>query len=483
MLGTGVLVVVTSLAGAAGAYWVLHTYNGIARVPDLELDPVVASEPRNYLVVGSDFREGEVEDKRSDSIMVLRVDPATGRAFALSFPRDLQVEIADLGVTGKINSAYNGPEGIQRLIDTLQLNFQIPIHHYVEIDFTGFMGLVDHIGGIPMYFEHAVRNPPPGADGIPDDHDVGLYIPQRGCVTIDGTQALALARSRVLQYRAPEGWKTDLFGDYGRMTRQQIILEQALRKAVRQARTNPVQLTGMVELLADNVTLDASLGLGDLLDLADQFRDFDPDSLQTYALPTDTPDPEGKEDPIPNLVEAEPILDVFRDEPAADETDEADEADEADEVADVDPALVQLTVINGSGVDGQAAEVTTAFQGLGFAVQEPTTAAQPADRTTVLHAPGEAALGNRVARQLSVPALVQPQADLAPGEVHLVTGPDLGTVSTEPLPPDAPTAPDAPTTSTAGPSTSTSTPPPPPPPPTDQVGYPAGQTPPGKSCG
>ena len=465
------MVVAGTLAGAAGAWWVLRTYHRIDRITGVALHQAEAGEPRNYLVVGSDHREdgeGGVLDKRSDSIMLLRLDPDTGEAAALSFPRDLQVRIAGTGETRKINSAYNGEGGVQRLIDTIEENFGLPIHHYVEVDFAGFKALVDHVGGIPMYFEHAVRNPPPGPDGVPDEHDVGLYIPQRGCVTVDGTQALALARSRVLQYRAPDGWRTDVYGDYGRMTRQQIILRQALRKAVHQARTSPTQLAGLVELLADNVTLDASLGLGDLLDLAQRLRDFDPDALRTWSLPTSTLDEEGRGDPWPDLVAAQPILDVFR-----------GPDDDAGEDA-VDPGSVRVTVRNGSGVDRQAAEATDALAALGFAVGEPTTAPEPAERTTVHHAPGEAALGLAVARHLGAPAPVLPRDDLAPGEVELLTGADFTGVAGESD--DTGAAGDTRTT-VSHPST---TPPPatttPPPESTDPVGYPAGQAPPGKEC-
>ena len=156
--------------------------------------------------------------------MVLRIDPKTEQAYALSFPRDLQVEIAGLGETRKINSAYASDAGIQRLIDTLQLNFAIPIHHFVEIDFAGFKNLIDQIGGVPLYFDQAVRNPS-------GEHDVGLNITELGCVTVQSDQALALARSRELEYRTPDGWVGDPFGDYGRITRQQIVIKQVLKKA------------------------------------------------------------------------------------------------------------------------------------------------------------------------------------------------------------------------------------------------------------
>jgi LCP family protein required for cell wall assembly len=481
LLGVGVVVVMACLACMVGAFWVLRTYNSIDRIEDLELNQVAAGDPRNYLIVGSDSRGGEnagfgeVSGQRSDTIMVLRVDPETGEAFALSFPRDLQVEIAGTGRSGKINSAYaDGEQGVQRLIDTLQQNFAIPIHHYVEIDFSGFKGLIEHIGGVPLYFDKAVRNPP-------GEHDVGLNITDLGCITVGADQALALARSRSLQYLVGDDWEDDPFGDYGRMTRQQIIIKQALKKAVQQAKSNPVQLSGMAELVAGTVTLDATLGISDLLDLADQFKDFDPNTLKTYALPIYTEDEEGRGDPHPDLVQAEPILNAFRGLP----------------IDEVGPTLVELTVENGSGQEGQGANVAGAFQQIGFDVQTPTNAPEPVARTTVYHAPGQVAYGNRVARHLSAGADVRERADLGPGEVVLVTGSDFQNVWDQPIPTDelaatpaapgatTPPATEAPADTTATTAAPTPTTPTEPavPPPTDQVGYPAGQPPPGKTCG
>ena len=480
LLGGGIFVVITCLAGALVATWVLRTYNSIDRVGGLELNAVAAGEPENYLIVGSDSRSGENSQygseggQRSDTIMVLRIDPKTEQAYALSFPRDLQVEIAGLGETRKINSAYASDAGIQRLIDTLQLNFAIPIHHFVEIDFAGFKNLIDQIGGVPLYFDQAVRNPS-------GEHDVGLNITELGCVTVQSDQALALARSRELEYRTPDGWVGDPFGDYGRITRQQIVIKQALKKAVQQAKSNPVQLKGMAELVAGTVTLDESLSISDLLGLADQFKDFDPNHLLTFSLPIYTLDPEGKGDPYPQEAEAEPILNAFRGLP----------------IDEIGPSLIELTVMNGSGQEGQAANVAGAFQKIGFDVVEPGTAPEPVARTTVFHSPGQETYGRRVARHLAAGADVKPRDDLAPGEVELVTGADFTNIFEEPAPIGATTTTAPPaagsgggsattaatTATTAAPASTATTAPPAPPPSTPQVGYPAGQPPPGKSCG
>jgi anionic cell wall polymer biosynthesis LytR-Cps2A-Psr (LCP) family protein len=105
-------VVVGTLAGASGVFYVLRSYQGIERYEDLEVDQVAAGEPENYLIVGSDSRADAGADEqaevgtaaRSDTIMVLRIDPEAGAASVLSFQRDLMVPIAgEDGDVSKIN--------------------------------------------------------------------------------------------------------------------------------------------------------------------------------------------------------------------------------------------------------------------------------------------------------------------------------------------------------------------------------------------
>jgi LCP family protein required for cell wall assembly len=480
LLGLGVVVVLSCLVGVLGGFWAIRTWNSIGRVDGLELNAAEAGDPKNYLIVGSDSRSGENEEygatggQRSDSIMVLRIDPQSEQAVVLSFPRDLQVEIPGLGVN-KINAAYSGESANpQRLIETLRENFGIPIHHYVEIDFAGFKNLVDHVGGIELWFDEAVRNPPGG------DYDVGLWIPEQGCVTVDGTQALALARTRLLEHRAPDGWELDPTSDYGRMTRQQIVIRQALKKAVAQAKSSPLELKGLLELASKTVNLDKVMSLDDMLDLADRFKDFDPNKLLTYSLPTYTQDTAGKGNPYPEKQAAEPILNVFRGLP----------------VNEVGPSLISLKVWNGSGKEGQAANVGGALQKIGFEQRTPESwTGDPVAATTVFHAPGQEAYGLRIARHITGGAEVKVDPELSAGEVDLVTGPNFTTIHEDPTPIDklpSPTTQAPGNTATTGATTTTTAAPAggasptttaAPPPPTEQKGYAAGQPPPGQTCG
>src|SRR5437879_13803630 len=88
----------------------------------------------------------------------------------------------------KINAAYDFG-GAQAVIDTLQLNFDIPIQHYLEVDFKTFQSIVTAIGDVRISFPNAAR-----------DQNTGLYAMVAGCFSLDGAAALAYVRSRSLEY-------------------------------------------------------------------------------------------------------------------------------------------------------------------------------------------------------------------------------------------------------------------------------------------
>jgi len=142
---------------------------------------------------------------RSDTIMVVRLDPATERAALLSLPRDLYLPISGTRGSARINSAIQG--GPARLVATITDALDIPIHHYLEVDFQGFRDLVDAVDGVPVYFPDPVR-----------DRRSQLNIPDAGCVTLDPVQALAYARSRAFEVRRDGHWEVDGSGDLGRIS-------------------------------------------------------------------------------------------------------------------------------------------------------------------------------------------------------------------------------------------------------------------------
>ena len=412
VLVTGVLVVMACLSAAGGAMWVMRKISSIDQI-DVDVDHSEAGEPTNYLVVGSDTRAtsdgefGDVGGQRSDTIMVVRLDPQTDKAYVLSLPRDLMVPIAghDSSELEKLNSAYS--ESNQALIDTIRLNFGIEINHYLVVDFVGFQRLVDAVGGVSIHFDTAVK-----------DDNSGLFVEELGCVTLTGEQALAYARSRHLQYMTDDGWsREDPMADLGRIQRQQIFIRAALDRTLEQVRhLNPAQLADLVDIGTDSVSLDDQT---DPFELYDQFSGFDLNNLTTYSLPVIDLVPEVSVQMDP--VNAPSVLAVFRGE----------------DPNDVPAGTITVDVLNGTGVDNQANDVAAALQAVGFRLGERSDYdQQPVEHTMVLHRPGEEIIGLRVARHITGGAQLQEQAEIPSGHVTVVTGQDLTTIHMQPTPVD-----------------------------------------------
>jgi LCP family protein required for cell wall assembly len=455
-------IVVLCVAGASVGGYVLVKYNSIERVDNLDLAQPPAGEPENYLIVAIDTREGQ-DSKNTDTIMVARVDPQSDRLALTSFPRDLMVTVADTGELGMINSAYNRPDagqGEQNLIDTLNLNFGVPIHHFIEVNFESFKRVVDAIGGVSMWFSTPAR-----------DVASGLYVGHPGCVKLDGEMGLSLVRSRKMRVLTPDGWeKPPGESDLTRVQRQQAFIRRALDKALPQVRSNPVRINEFVNIGIDNVRFDDQLGVREMIDLGNQFRDFDPAKFETYGLPT-LPYP-----PDPNRLlldkrAAAPMLNVFRGLPPG----------------ELSPDLVTVQVLNGTDKQGFARDISGALQTIGFDVVEPDTTAEPSATTTVQYAPGQANYGQLVARYLTTPAAMVENPELDDGEVVVVAGADFTTVHEQPTSAEemptttaagqrattATTAAGASTTTTTSPPTTTTTAPGP---------YAIGEPPPGQTC-
>lgn len=423
LLGTGAVLTVVCVASAVGLGYVAWKLSRVDRLGDVgDLVDAADGEPENFLIVGSDSRESVDEDgpdagaflngesggRRSDTIVLVRVEPQSEHVTMLSLPRDLWLPISGTGESNRINSAYGRGRGV--LIETIEDAFGIPVHHYVEVDFAGFKGLVGAIGGVPMYFETPVR----------DEHS-GLDVPYDGCVTLDPDQALAFARSRHYEYRTEDGWETDPSGDHGRITRQQAFIFRALDQAKDRGITNPVTLNRLIDVALDNVGVDASLSDGDILGLARRFRSIGPSSITTLRLPVEE-DVVG-EAFVLRLVtgEAQDELNVFRGLPPG----------------TVAPESVTVSVLNGSGTEHQAADAADELEDRGFVVGEVGDADAPAERTEVRHAPDQRAAAALLARYLAGGADVVADASLPTGAVVLTTGGDFSGLLTTPAPPSA----------------------------------------------
>jgi LCP family protein required for cell wall assembly len=255
-----------------------------ASVPATTVAPG-ALAAKNFLLVGSDARDcidpdspyaggfvdGSVGGKRSDTIMIIRIEPVTSRAAILSFPRDLWVRIDGAGYSSKINSAYDGDDP-NRLVRTIKLNFGIPIDHYLDVDFCAFKDLVDAIGGVRIPFAYPTR-----------DLNTGLDVPA-GCIAFDGDAALAYARSRYYQYFDGRRWIDDGVSDYGRIARQQDFIRRAVQRALDKGARDPTTAARLLRIGLSRVKVDQDLVLDDLLRLSGALKDLDPTTIRSYRI-------------------------------------------------------------------------------------------------------------------------------------------------------------------------------------------------------
>ncbi len=285
-----IALVVLALLVAGGLYaYARYRYGEIRKVAVAGLQPVGSGQPFNMLVIGSDSRLGakastgvgtssRVTGQRSDVVMIWHVVPATKKITILSIPRDTMTQMvgkdaSQFGRFNRINASYNG--GPSLLVRTIEDNFGIPINHVVEVNFAGFKGAVDALGGVHMYFRYPAR-----------DAWSGLDITSPGCQLLNGTQALAVARSRHYQYEVNGQWIDTPIGDLGRIKRQDAFLRALVQTAKREI--NPFKLNSFLGSLPAGLVVDKTFSLDDLLRMAIDFHSLTPNAITTYTLPTTT---------------------------------------------------------------------------------------------------------------------------------------------------------------------------------------------------
>ncbi len=306
------LVIAVTVAGA----WAYRRYRQFEFVPVPGVESTAeASAPANWLLVGTDSREGvdpqsddflgdaeAVPGQRADTIMVARVDSQNQVIDLLSVPRDLWVPIVD-GGEGRVNGAFNGPGGRERLVLTVENYLGLNINHYVEIDFAGFQSMVDALGGVPMWFDAPIR-----------DVASGLNIVDAGCHLLNGPQALSFARARHAEIFQDGQWVREVTGDLGRTARQRQFLSNVAATASNKTNVGGLlTIDRLVAAAADHMVVAEGAGVSDVADLARTFAAADGGRFTTHTLPvTDWVTPGGAQVLLLDEAAAQPILDVFR---------------------------------------------------------------------------------------------------------------------------------------------------------------------------
>jgi LCP family protein required for cell wall assembly len=260
------------------------------------LAPQRPAQPANFLLIGHDA------DGNSDTMMVVHVDPAQPTPLLVSFPRDLIVDIPGHG-HGQLNSAI-AIGGAELLIQTFQTYFNIPINHFLQVDFGSFPQIIGAIGNVKVWFPTAVHDP-----------YIGLHVEQPGCVSLDGAMALAYVRSRhyyvpkdpanpapwqwnydpnipASRSRGGQGWFA-LGSDVQRIPRQQYFLRTLAQTAIKRTDDNPTRIIGLVRAVMSHLTTDQTLTYNELTALVRTFHKVRPSDVEMTTIPstTDPSDP------------------------------------------------------------------------------------------------------------------------------------------------------------------------------------------------
>ncbi len=268
------IVVAVLLLGGAGAAWAYYaSLEGSLHknVDENLLDSLTVndspSDPFYMLLIGSDKsadrdESGEFgETYRTDSMILVRVDPKDKKVTMVSIPRDTKVNLPGYGYQ-KINAAY-AFGGAGGAVDAVSELAGVKINHYAEVDFDGFRAVVDALGGIDVEVPMEIN-----------DDEAGGHV-DAGLHTLNGEEALILARSR------------HTYDDYGagdnmRAANQRLILSAIVKKVMA---SDVGTLTSTVSTLANYVTTDFSVA--SIVGLAQNLQGIDAENnVYTASVPT-----------------------------------------------------------------------------------------------------------------------------------------------------------------------------------------------------
>ena len=339
--------------------------------------PKVATTAMNLLVVGSDQRDGKnakygrVAGERTDTILLVHVSSRRDNAMVISFPRDSLVQLPDCRATGSfpgqrahigmINESFNSG-GIGCTWKTIESLTRIHIDHFVKVDFTGFKGIVDAVGGVEVCLPEPI-----------DDKKALLRLPA-GRQTLDGEKALGYVRAR---YSLGDG------SDIGRIQRQQMFIASMVKKVLNgDTLSNPAKLLSVLDAGTKAVTTDRGLTIGVMKDLATSLQGIDVGKIRFITTPWhySLTHPGRVEWVQP---QARKLFQIV----AKDESVEGVKGGQ-EKVA---RSKIQVELRNGTWRTGLATEVAAALEQRGYHIAKiGDTARKPQRATTVLYGPNGA---------------------------------------------------------------------------------------------
>lgn len=287
ILSVVALVVVAGLV-AGGYLWNLgRTFDSnSAKITDAfpaeETRPEVKEESKdaiNILLLGSDTRSSrEVDEQdeefatlpnggRSDTMMLVHIPSDRKNVFVTSIMRDTWLDIPGVG-TAKINRAF-ASGGVPKAVETLEGLFGIRINHVASIDFEGFKGMTDALGGVTI--DNKIAFTPV--------HNKKYHFPI-GAQTLDGEQALAFVRER----------KSFPGSDYQRVKNQQLFVKALLGQLMsKDTLSNPGTVSEVVNQIAPYIAVDETLDAAKVASYATSMLNVRPNDMEFFTLPNKGP--------------------------------------------------------------------------------------------------------------------------------------------------------------------------------------------------
>ena len=439
LIGGGVLAVLIAF-GAWDAWQLYHKVNhltvGTLSAPvggDINILVAGSTNRCNLKVQNAQwgFCSQGVTGVNSDVIFIVHLNPKTRAVSLLSIPRDTFIPNARSGAQAfKIDAAlYQGPT---QLVKAVEEDFGIPIQHYVEVGFDGFVNIVNAVGGVRMYF------PMPVYDAY--SH---LDVKSPGCRLLNGVEALQVVRARHLQYKAADVntssvyyWPYEPSSDIARITRSHLFLKVLAQTILAKGLSNPITDQKLVDAIAPQVQIDNGLSVAAMLQLISDFHKVSIDTVPQLTLPIaltnfgsysyggynygDVVFPASPQDrdTINQFLGINSNTDPLSGKPFN------------------KPSSVNVSVVNGSGTPYQASAVADGLKQLGFSIQGSPGSITPlsaqAQETVVYYASAKdegAAL--QVASQLSGYVILglNPKEVRSGSQVTVVTGTNAAVIN------------------------------------------------------
>jgi LCP family protein required for cell wall assembly len=395
----------------------------IDKIPTIDLTTAkLPPDGANYLLVGVDNLGGAPEDplavnafgdrnkeNNTDTIMVVHLEPRAERAIVVSFPRDLYVNIADGHGYNKLNSAFG--YGPQTLINTLHNNFGIDIHHYIELNFQSFVGLVNTLGNISVYVPYQAK-----------DDFTGFGVPAGGCWSLDGEKSLQWVRSRYLQYYDERihdfVYANQSAPDLSRIGRQQEFMRKLAGLAVQKSLNSPFTANLVADEIIKNLKVDDDFDKSSVFELIDAFRSLNPDDTSALQFETYQGTPAMRQIGPDLLSVLIPQLDV--DAPLIERLNTFDNRPRPTPA----PSTIRIRLVNATGREDLAVAVRKQLEELGFVVTDAVDSNVIRQRfSTVRYSSDQGDKGKLLQRYIDpLPDLRPADSDVPGADVEITLG-------------------------------------------------------------